>query len=322
MKRTEVRSDYLDWHKACQNAAANTDNFRATPEFQYIVEGTRLRCGRYHLKKIIKNPHFISVVNDLDKMDLFGLSFRNNGYKKVVSFKLIDSDDKKTKTYQLTPTALRYARNSLNLIKLFGEKILNSINVYEVGGGYGGDLKTFDCITTKLGIPINSWNIYDLETSEDLLKQSCKNVKTKVNYIFNYPNSPISTNSKNLFFSCGAISEMNGKTLHSYLENVVLQCEYGYILANFDSHSKPYDGISTDDFISYLKKNGKQNVQEICPLEFFTPYDTHFGGTRLIIFGADKLYKKPSKSLAIMRYKLASLKSRIANSYRAFFDVY
>ncbi len=312
MKGSEARTDHNDWRNACQNAVTNFENFRATPEFQITIEGTPVKWGEYHLANLIKNPNFQSVVEDLDKMDLCGLSFRNNGYKKVVSFQLTNSDDSK-KTFKLTPTALRYARNSLNLIKLFGEKTLNSINVYEVGGGYGGDLKSFDCITTKLGIPINSWSIYDLESSKDLLMKSCKSVKTKVNFISNYPNSPITKTSKSLFFSCCALSEMNGKTLNSYLENVVLQCDYGYCLSNFDSHSKSYDGISTNEFINYLKNNGKRNVQEICPFEFFTPYDAYIGGSRLIIFGADKIYRNPSKVIDYIKYKYERLETRIIN---------
>ena len=284
MNKNDTRTDNSDWHNACQNAVNDFANFRTSPEFQKIIEGTPVSWGEYHLVDLIENPNFRSIVEDLDMMDLLGLNFRNNVYKKVISFHLNDKSGIKKK-YHLTPTALRYARNSFNLIKFFGKNALNFIDVYEIGGGYGGDLKTFECVSKKLGIQINSWNIYDLESSKDLLSMSCKSVKTKVNYIFNNPSSPISNKNKSLFFSCGAISEMNGKTLENYLENVVLKCDYGYCLSNFDSHSKPYNGISTDDFINFLKNNGKRNVQEVCPFEFFTPFDAYIGGSRLVIFG-------------------------------------
>ena len=76
-----------------------------------------------------------------------------------------------TKQYYLSPTTIRYSKNSLNLLNFFSKKIFNS-NIYKIGGGYGGEAKIFFDFASiyNKGKKIK-WNIFDLPSSYNLIKK-------------------------------------------------------------------------------------------------------------------------------------------------------
>jgi len=312
----ETRTSEQEWVNACKDAIGNLDYFRLSPAFQRVVEGTPTPWGRFHLTKLINRDLFVNALDDLEQMDLLGMKSRNSSYDKRVEFKVQNSDG--TRNHCLTPTALRYARNTINILDIFSKDCSSPISVYEIGGGYGGDAKTFGAIASRANISVHSWNVFDLESSFELIRESCKNIPFPLTLNANFPSDEITPKGKSLCFSCGALSEMNGKTLDSYLSNVVISCDYGYFLCNFDSHSKPYGGITTDDFIKFLVNSGKSNVQELNPFEYFTPYDKYCGGSRLVIFGATELLPSASPTSDFIRFKSLRLRDKISKGIRGF----
>jgi len=309
----ETRTEWKYWIDACKDAIQNLNYFRSTPEFQLVIEGTPKLWGEYHLKNLLNNQLFIRALSDLEEMDLFGLAFRDTCYDKRIEFKTKDSTG--IHNHCLTPTALRYARNTINILEIFGTSLPANFSIYEIGGGYGGDAKTFSAIASNVNISPSSWNVFDLESSHELIKQSCKHISFPIALNANYPSSKINPKGDGLCFSCGALSEMNGKTLDSYLHNVLLPCDFGYFLCNFDTHSKPYGGISTKDFIEFLKNNGKKNVQELNSFDYFTPYDNFSGGSRLVIFGAEELQLNAPRKTDFIRFKLSRLKDKVSDIF-------
>ena len=202
--------------------------------------------------------------------------------------------------YSLNPTTLRHVNNCINMISLFGSSILSN-DVYEIGGGYGGECKIFnDFRAIRKSISLHEYNIFDLNSSKGLINKFLSefNYKCKFPDIDNLYINPFST----LVISNGALSEMRGELLRSYIDKVVSRCEFGYFLTNFESHSLPYGGITTEEFIQQLKDIGK-NVKELDGHKYLTSFDVEVN-SKLVVFGP-KLYENytmPLKNLTLWKF--------------------
>lgn len=175
------------------------------------------------------------------------------------------------------------------------------LTISEIGGGYGGEAKVFFDLRHKLNnIKFISYEIYDLKSSIQLITKFLKEFgySVKFKYLNDSKHYKIKADSKKLVISNAALSEMWGDLLNSYLKEVVYKADYGYFIVNFDTHSKPYGGISNQDFFDLLKKNGKNPIW-LNADNFLTSFDK--GVSKLIIFGpkisfvnsAYKIRKKP-----------------------------
>ena len=87
---------------------------------------------------------------------------------------------------------------------------------------------------------------------------------------------------------------MWGNLLDDYLEKVVRKASYGYFMTNFETHSSPYGGITTKNFLDRLKSFGKLDAVELNPANYLSYFDKK-AGTRLIVFGADLSGNNSSK---------------------------
>jgi hypothetical protein len=260
--------------------------FRRSQIFLEVIEGTTINGGLWNLKRLLKDNNFLVSINEISKSEFFGSPLN-----------LIEFSTKDGLAHHLNPTTIRYANNACNILSFFGNKILD-LEVYEIGGGYGGECKVFQDISRSVFSKSISWNIYDLPSSKSLITKWLANFGYRIN--FKEINEKISSNS--LVISCGALSEMRGDLLREYVYNVVLKCNYGYFITNFETHSKPFGGWSTNEFIKYLKKNGKNDVQLLDARSWLSHYDFDVG-TRLIIFGTSSISNRKSV-LDIFIYKI------------------
>ena len=77
---------------------------------------------------------------------------------------------------------------------------------------------------------------------------------------------------------------MRGDILDAYIDLVVKPAAHGYFITNFESHSQPYGGMTTDQFRSRLKDLGKFDVKELSAKKYLS-YFYYQAGTSLIVFG-------------------------------------
>jgi hypothetical protein len=286
-----VTGNIPDWSFECKVAATLTGfiSFREKQIFLEVVEGTPFHGGLYNLKRLLKDSNFIKSLPDIAMSDQYG-----NPANKI------EFTDYENRVWHLNPTTLRYANNACNVLRLFGGAIAN-LNVYEIGGGYGGESKIFQDVWKKSSNKI-SWNIFDLESSYGIITKwlSTFGYSTKflnIKDLFNISNNA-------LVISCGALSEMRGSLLQNYIEKVVLKARYGYLITNFETHSKPFGGYSTNEFINYLKSNGKADVIELDAGSWLSYFDFK-AGSKLIIFGHGHLRNISGRNFKdIIFYKL------------------
>ena len=278
----------------------------------------------------VEGTNYISLLQNIDFLR------ENSTHYVTKSLNLISQSDLvgaplKAYTFQvngqpiaINPTTARYAKNWANIIDCFGfETIFKSTKISEIGGGYGGESKVFFDIanTNKSLSGIGEYEIYDLVSSQKLIRRFLKEFGYSIKFNKLKANNQIKKNFSHLVISNGALSEMRGELLNAYINEVVLNANYGYFIVNFDTHSKPFKGgISNDEFFNILKKNGKY-PRWLDESMFLTAFDK--GVSKLIIFGADdelidraiKIRKKPS-ILRRFIYKIIELnhqKSMSAN---------
>ena len=67
-------------------------------------------------------------------------------------------------------------------------------------------------------------------------------------------------------------------------------------MTNFESHSLPFGGMSTDQFLSRLREVGKTDAVELPASSFLSHFDVQ-AGTRLIVFGTKRLSKFPKRTI-------------------------
>jgi hypothetical protein len=65
----------------------------------------------------------------------------------------------------------------------------------------------------------------------------------------------------------------------------VKPARFGYFIANFETHSKPFGGWSTDDFLRALRQMGK-DARELHTESYLSHFDKQ-AGSRLIVFGTE-----------------------------------
>lgn len=204
---------------------------------------------------------------------------------------------------------------------MFSEEIFKS-NIFEIGGGYGGEAKVFcDLGSTMNQEKVIKWNIFDLPSSYILIEKWLS--------IFNYKTKFLSIKEEfiipedSLAISCGALSEMRGELLKNYIDRVVLPCKYGYFLTNFESHSRPYGGMSTKEFINYLKINGKTDAIELDSRVYLSYFD-YVSNSKLIVFGVDNNFKPtPFSIVNYLKLNIAPrLITKLSRLLQKFTDFY
>lgn len=279
-----------DWISGCTDAARDDDffkRFRKSSIFLDVVEGTPKSAGYYNLAKLKNNSDFIASLPKLELSETIGLPLN------IIDFKIEKIN------YSLNPTTIRYANNCCNYINLFGRKIFDNF-IYEIGGGYGGECKVMNDyhLSLERGNKITSYHIFDLKSSHALIQKYLHQFGYRVNFLDIEVVPTIET--KSLVISNGAISEMRGELLDTYIDLVVKPAAHGYFITNFESHSKPYGGMTTDQFISRLKAVGKFDVKELSAKKYLSYFD-YQAGTRLIVFGAKIDNSNQLKSTQIMK---------------------
>jgi len=314
-----VSAKELDWVEACQKAAKNDDFFqifRSSKPFLRVIEGTPASGGIWNLRRLLKEKDFIKSLPLIQKSDLIGLP------RNMIDFTITNQNNKKRliTNYSLSPITIRYANNAINSISLFGKDIINGkTEIYEIGSGYGGECKIFnDLSVTLCGSKIGErWHIYDLATSIGIIKRFLSYFKYSADFSnLSSSQSKIARNS--LVISNGAFSEMRGSLLTEYFNSIIVNAKYGYFITNFETHSAPYGGWTTEEFIKRLKGYGKKDVTVLPTLEYLSYFD-YQAGSKLVVFGHRQTKKNRTNIKDIVWINLFSKLSYIMNYLKSFF---
>jgi putative sugar O-methyltransferase len=159
------------------------------------------------------------------------------------------------KNFRMSPSTIRYIKNSIDIINYFGSDIKT---IAEIGGGYGGLCKTMDVFYN-----FTKYFIFDLP---GVNKLSSKYVS-----MFNMQNKVISDvldnaniESIDLCISNYAFSELSREVQQKYIDKVIKKSKYFYIIDNhFSSGLYQTPGFTYDELLKELSEFKIETEDEI-----------------------------------------------------------
>jgi hypothetical protein len=203
-------SDGSEYVMVCKDAVLHPDTFsryKSSKQYQVILEHTSYSLGLNYLEISKQNQHVLKTLKAVIQ--------KENGKPFVYTYPEIG---------KASPTQIRYAKVSLDLIQAFGS--LNGLKIGEIGVGFGGQalhlLTSFeDC----------NYEIYDLFWPSKLALKNIlsfdKGLEKRVRI------STLAEGTKcDLVISNYAFSELNRAVQEEYLANVILNSPRGYVIFN------------------------------------------------------------------------------------------
>lgn len=224
--------NYLD---SCNEAFTNDSKFsffKKDPRYTNILEHSSYEESLIYVSMLEKDKKKV-----IDKIDLLK---ENDIYG---SPDLRDYDLWGNK-HTLSPSTIRYIKNSVDIINYFGKDIKT---IAEIGGGYGGLCKTMSCF-----YDFSKYYIFDLP--------EVNNLSSKYLSMFNFADRTISGILDNanldkidLTISNYAFSELSRDIQKKYLDNVIKKAKYFYIIDNhFSTGLYQTPGFTYEELASEL----------------------------------------------------------------------
>lgn len=217
------------------NAVTNDNafyTFKRDPMFTNILEHVSYKQGiQYidYIKTLCKsyNVEFESLWwNKYIENDVFGNPITYNYKEQLINIRDL-------KTYNISPTTLRYICFGLQLFNVINSTGKKDISIIEIGGGYGGQCKILSDICLQFNISINKYTIIDLEHVSKLQNKYLDMLN--VNNFVAIPNTnciELLDNEYDLFISNYALGEFETMVQDFYIDNVLSKCKKSFITWN------------------------------------------------------------------------------------------
>lgn len=224
-------SDEPEYLSAVNLALQNPEiwsKFRRIREYQDVLEHVDFRQGlKYREVILATDPNWLDGFNKLNTLSLIG-------HPPTYSYKGIGI---------ISPTILRYSKVSLDIKLLFGD--ISQFSIAEIGVGFGGQA----AVLNKL-MNANNFTFYDLPEVLRLATKFLREADIEISPKESDGRTP-SSGKFDLVISNYAFSELSGSLQQSYLENVILRSERGYITWN-DLATRGLGGFTLDELLTKI----------------------------------------------------------------------
>lgn len=163
----------------CESAFYNDDDFKSfkrNNHFTTILEHTSEDASRVFLSRIFNEyPDKVNEIN-WDKVA------ENDSLGSPI---LIDYQDIPSKNTLFSPSTIAYVFKALDILQHIKSSGLNSVDILEIGGGYGGQCKMIIDLSILFNININSYTLVDLYWPNKLQNKYLETLgyTDKINYI-------------------------------------------------------------------------------------------------------------------------------------------
>lgn len=214
-------------------------NFKRNPTYQQILEHVNFHTGKEYLEVIIKDYPFL--------IPYFEQFRQNDAIGNPITYSYGDYG-------VFSPTTLRYIKSIGDLQKKFGD--LSQMHIVEIGGGYGGELCT---VLSNLGF--GSYTLIDLPECIALAKKYIE-LQGISNVLFIESTNIKSARAYDLVICNYAFSEIDKIEQFSYLENISLPSNNGYMILNFISQYCNVKSLTLEELVSILSNTGKYGIVE------------------------------------------------------------
>jgi hypothetical protein len=248
--------DYTLYRQVCQNIDPYTiQTFKKNREIGGIIENVSKKYGDDYLKNIESFPE--SVYLDWSVITLLN----DVGSPHLEPFII------QGQTRMLSPTTLRYIYYTLDVLSYIRDCEKSSIDIIEVGGGYGFQSILLCLFSHLFNIQIKSYNIVDLPEANNLQNQyllACQTSFERIRVVscntvnaYTFPKTP-----DTFLLSNYAMGEFPQKIQDFYVENVAKKTQHGYLCWNFSPDCPIIHPYFT--FVSPFSKWEEENPQTNC----------------------------------------------------------
>lgn len=209
---------YVNCVKKCLEIPVEKWNFKSDSDYTYVLEHVSEIQGIEYLNKLKETDFFSS---NIDLITLLCEINDNIGVPTKFKFKGFCT---------CSPTNLRYLYHSF-LILTEISKNTKSVDIIEIGGGYGGLSFFITKLSHVFNLVINSYIIFDLPEVCLLQKKYIENVGIKVES-FNLNETPTLKN-ESFLISNYAFSEISENIQKKYIDTIIPKCSHGFLTWNF-----------------------------------------------------------------------------------------
>ena len=224
----------------CTEAVENESTFskfKKDPRYTSILEHVSPEQGNKYIDGISQYDIDEDLINKFKENDTVGGSSLVNYDKPYGS---------------ISPSTLRYIKNSLDISDFYGEGQLNKI--VEIGGGYGGLCKSISCLCD-----FDQYHIYDIDAASKLQQKYLSQFNMD-NIFFHTEIDEIK--EVDLVVSNYAYSELNGDLQEQYYEKVIKNAKKVYMILNKGE-------VDREVFLERARKDFKVKVEQV--LDFWPP---------------------------------------------------
>jgi hypothetical protein len=230
--------NYDRYLKVCRDATANDNlfmGFKSNPDYTWVLEHVSRDQGEQYLDEI----------GDCFGSNFMGKFFSNDMYGNP------QTHHYRRPNRYVSPTTLRYIKVFADLRRIFGG--LDSLNIVEIGGGYGGQCK----IINDMYQP-KSYTLVDLPDVLGLAEKYLNRLHVE-NVLLRQP-TDVSKARYDLCLSNYAFTELDRSYQDFYVENIMKKSARGYLTCNF------MDDLS----------DGRLSKQDLCMIfPTFEIFDEH-----------------------------------------------
>ena len=194
-------------------------NFKNNPNYTYMLEHVNESEGMEYLKYILNSG---ITYNDIIEYSSIN---DNLGNPNKFNYEGI---------LRISPTSLRYIHHANLIINHIKSLKLETIDIVEIGGGYGGLSIAIDFFSKKQNLNINSYSIIDLEHICKLQKIYISRVYPQLNINFIDSTTYGSDITKNNMFliSNYCFSEINNDHQQLYIKTLFPKISHGFFVWN------------------------------------------------------------------------------------------
>ena len=144
----------------------------------------------------------------------------NDSYGQPNKFKYSDE-------IQCSPTNFRYIYHSFLILKHMKER---SVNIVEIGGGYGGLCLYLFRLSPLFNVHIQSYTIFDIDNVVDLQKMYLQQFNININT--HTLNDTFNLDNNSFLISNYAFSEISDSLQKEYINKVIKYCTSGFLVWN------------------------------------------------------------------------------------------
>ena len=199
----------------------NINNFKSNNVYRDILEHVSEELGQQYYKKLI-------TTHNIKKDVIENFCLYNDKIGSPVKYSIGDL------SFPVSPTSLRYLDHAIHTLNHIKALNLKTINIVEIGCGYGGLLLALDYMSKLYNVKIDSYSCIDLDIITKLQTLYISNYNISFPVTFHSASTFGKTvKNDNLFLvSMYCFSEIETVNQKGYIENIIKRINNGIIMWN------------------------------------------------------------------------------------------